>query len=199
MTHEADSTQPYDYKKDLKTLTMMTNRLESYVRGTEIYGNEGMFNSGYPAVTIGGILLRIRRLNALREFVSKSKQVSLDASILQHENIYQQWRVHYETKILSESTSRLKQIEQFIEEYDGNPEASTIAFRPEQMRRTILQEITYMFQRINLQSDDFTKSLIKVDDKLETMVNAAVFQWHPTLETVYSSNEFWWLYSKLKD
>lgn len=198
MTHEADPTQPYDYDEDLKTLALMTNRLETYVRGTEIYGNEGMFSSGYPAVTIGGILLRMRRLNALREFIGKTKQTTLDASILQHDNVFQEWRAHYEAKILAEAKSRLDRLQQFIEEYEENPEAYTIAFEPEQMRRTIIQEIIYMLHRINLQDDDVAKTVTTVDTQLKDIVETSDFQWHPSLETVYSSEEFWWLYSTLK-
>ncbi len=194
MTHKADFKQPYDYSKDLKTLVMMTNRLENYVRGTEIYGNEGMFTSGFPAVTIGGILLRTRRLNALREFIGKSKQSTLDASIAKHDAIYEEWKVHYETKIVDEAKSRIERIDQFIQEVLENPESSTNAFEPEQMRRTILQEILHMIHRSNIQDDTLTQTLASVDANLQEIIVPSAFQWHPTLETVYSSDEFWWLY-----
>lgn len=187
----------YNFQKDLRTLVSMAERLEAYVRDDEIYGNQGSF-AGLIAVTIGGILMRIRRLNALREFIGKSKQAALDLVIQKHESVYQEWTVHYEQKILAEAHSRIDRIAQFIEEYHDDGYTTIIAFEPERMRRTILQEILYMMQRINLQDDALMKKIDTTDERLRAIVVDAPFQWHPKLETVYSPDEFWWLYSELQ-
>ncbi len=187
----------YDYKIDLEIISSMVERLETYLRSDEVYGNQGMFIEGLPAITLGGLLIRIRRLNALRELMGKSGQQELDSAIAEHDAIYNEWRVHYEEKLRAELDSRIKRIQQFIDETKDNPQLSTLSFEPEQMRRTIIQEILYMMQRSDMEADATRNKLNDLDTELKQLVKEAEFRWSPVLKTLYSPDEFWWLYSHL--
>jgi len=188
----------YSLKDDLQILTLMTNRLVDYVRGDEIYGNQGMFVSGLPVVTLGGILMRIRRLNALREHLTEASQMTLDSAILQHDKAYQDWTHHYQNKLLAEAGSRVGRIEQFVQEYQDNPRSYEVAFEPEQTRRTIVQEILYRMQSTNIENTELLEQIKDVDASLKQIVTPSNFQWAEALEEVYADDEFWWLYSTLQ-
>lgn len=187
----------YKYSHDLEIVSSMLERLENYLLSDEVYGNQGMFIEGLPAITIGGLLMRIRRLNALRELIGKSNQKKLDTAIAQHDRLFNEWRVHYENKLRSELESRSTRVKQFIDELQETPRSVRIAFEPEQMRRTIIQEILYMIQRSNIEADGIKNDIATLDTDLKRLVKKADFSWATELETVYSPDEFWWLYSQL--
>ena len=187
----------YDYKEDLDIISSMVERLESYLQTDEVYGNQGMFVEGLPAITLGGLLMRIRRLNAVRDLIGKSGQRELDEAIATHDALYNEWRAHYEKKVLAELESRLTRIEQFIEETKDNPPPSSLFFEPEQMRRTIVQELLYLIQRSGINADTYKEKLNKIDAELKELVKASDFKWATGLETIYAPDDFWWLYSEL--
>ncbi len=187
----------YKYSHDVEIVTSMLERLENYLLSDEVYGNQGMFIEGLPAITIGGLLMRLRRLNALREFIGKSNQKKLDTAIAKHDAFYNEWRVHYENKLHAELESRITRIRQFIDEVKENPRSMTISFEPEQMRRTIIQEILYMIQRSSIEANGFKDDIATLDTDLKPLVKKADFSWSSELQAVYSPTEFWWLYSKL--
>lgn len=187
----------YKYSHDLEIVTSMLERLENYLLSDEVYGNQGMFIEGLPAITIGGLLMRLRRLNALREFIGKSNQKKLDTAIARHDALYNEWTVHYEKKLHAELDSRLTRIRQFIDEVKENPRSMTVSFEPEQMRRTIIQEILYMIQRSSIEANGLKDDIVTLDTDLKPLVKKANFSWASELQTVYSPEEFWWLYSQL--
>ncbi|MEM9955437.1 MAG: hypothetical protein AAF846_27795 [Chloroflexota bacterium] len=199
MTHNAHATEKFSLKDDLDVLNSMMERIVSHLQTDEIYGNQGMFVSGLPSVTLGGILLRIRRLNALRERVGKYQQVKLDEAIEKHDRVYHEWTSHYEKKLKVELQSRIERLEQFIQEYQDDPKQYMVAFEPERTRRTIVQEILYMMQRINQENNHLLTRLANLDDNLRSIVKPSTFQWASNLESVYSKDEFWWLHSILEE
>ncbi|GAB5493971.1 MAG: hypothetical protein Phog2KO_41860 [Phototrophicaceae bacterium] len=187
----------YDYNEDLEIVNSMVERLESYLYSDSIYGNQGLFIEGLPAITIGGLLMRIRRLNALRELIGLARQHQLDKVIAKHDAIYNKWQVHYKKKLQAELESRIGRIQQFIDEIKENQQSVIIFFKPEQMRRTIVQEILYMMQRSGIEIEGLGNTLKAIDYELRQVVKQCDFIWAPLLSSVYSSDEFWWLYSEL--
>src|SRR5262245_8747609 len=99
----------YRIDKDLSEATKMANALEDYIRGDDVYGNVGgLFGSGdTPALTVGALAMRLRRLNALRDKLGSSQQQELDAAAQKHAAVQKEWGLRYETHVLKEAKSRL--------------------------------------------------------------------------------------------
>ena len=76
------SAQTYRIDTDLSEARAMADGLDAYVRQDELYGHAGgggLFGGGkLPSLTIGALLLRLRRLRALADQLTPAQQRTLD-------------------------------------------------------------------------------------------------------------------------
>ena len=185
----------YDIKTDLKEVEAMADSLSEYVRGDDLYGriNRGMF-SQMPRLTAGALVMRLRRLDILRENLKDHQSKRLDATVDTYESVRREWTHHYETKLLQEAHSRIDSILVFFQECDENINKCVELYRPELARRTIVQEILKQMEVFQLEDADVMKKVKAVDNRLQHFLQADDFQWHDDLKPAYPKDEFWWLY-----
>src|SRR3990172_2368406 len=114
--------EKYSIDRDLKETEAMAGALASYVRSDELYGrvgSGGMFaGRDMPSLTVGALLMRLRRLNALRDEMTDSQVARLKKAESQHGAVSNEWRRHYQQKMLREANSRLDAMSAFFDECD---------------------------------------------------------------------------------
>ena len=187
----------YSIDRDLKEAVAMAEALDDYVRDDTLYGHVqgGMFGSGnMPSLTIGALLMRLRRLHALSGEMTASQQADLDHATQLHEAAMNNWRVHYENKLLREATSRLDAMRTFFGECQDNPDLCANIYRPEALRRTIVHEITLMMQEMGVVSAKVDEKIIATDRMLRQVLRPASFLWDEGLESLYPLQSYWWLH-----
>lgn len=192
------SEQSYSIKRDLEEAEAMANGLEDYVRGSDLYGKTGGgFFSRMPSLTIGALLMRLRRLDALRDGMTDSQRQQLEQVKAQHEKIRKEWAIHYHEKLVREAHSRLDSMSHFFEECRDNPRLCASAYPPEALKRTIVQEIADTLENTyGVDSKELPAKLRATDSKLRRYAQAADFQWDAALREVYPQERYWWLYAK---
>lgn len=189
--------EQYDLERDLKELEAMVNHLVPYLKSKELYGNAGGgFFSRMPALTIGAVLMRLRRIEEQRLSLSSNQRERFDKVKQAHKNIYQEWKIHYDKKLLREAHSRLDAMRTFFEECENDPRLCAQVYAPEVLRRTIVQEIVLYMRDIDLTDDTLTDKLRGVDSRLRRYVRPAEFFWASQLQPAYSQADFWWLYHR---
>ena len=193
-------TTDYSFEQDLKEAEAMTGGLEDYLKADELYGSVGggFFNfQQMPSLTVGALLMRLRRLHALRDQLNAGQQQRLDTVTDQHNSIREAWRAHYEKKMLWEANSRLDAIRPYFREVSQNQDMALGAYGPEQHRRTIVEEIHIAMEALNILSEDIEKKMREIDGQLAAIAtDASGFLWSTELEPVYPQKDFWWLYRK---
>jgi hypothetical protein len=184
--------------RDLKEAGDMAAGLADYLRGDQVYGSiGGMFGSGnQPALTVGALLLRLRRLHALQDKLTDAQRAQLAAVEAQHEAVRREWSVHYEEKLLREANSRLDAMRAYFEECSQSPRQCANSYLPEAARRTIVQELVIAMDALNVASEDLNRKARDTDGKLRRYVQASDFVWAQELATVYPRADFWWLYMR---
>lgn len=197
-------TEHYNLEQDLREAEAMVNGLERYLEGDQLYGSAGsggIFGSGtLPALTIGALLLRLRRLEHLRGQLSAAQQARLDAAAAAHEAVRRAHTVRYSERLLHEAHSRLDAMRTFFQEAAENPASAAAIYRPELLRRTIVQEILPALAQLRVSADDLTAKLRRTDAQLGGVAGQpAGFQWDAALAPVYPRETFWWLYQKPRD
>jgi hypothetical protein len=188
---------PYKADKDLSEAQKMADALDEYVRGNELYGHtgNGFFGGGdSPALTIGALLLRLRRLQARQDQLSSSQASQLRKIDETFQHVRKEWRLHYEGKLVKEANSRLDNLRTYIKEASDAPRTARGNYPTEAMRRTIVQEVLREMAALNVTSAEVDTKRREVDGKLRGLLRSSPFQWDSTLESVYPSQEFWWLY-----
>lgn len=192
------SERKYSVDNDLKEAQRMIESLEPYVYQDQLYmpiSGGGLF-SPMPALTIGAVLLRLRRLRAQRQQMTASQQATLDTLEAQHKKVWNEWQVHYEKKLIEEATSRLKLLSSYLMDCKEDPRACASNYPAETLRRTIVQEIADFMEEHGIHSAEVDRGIARVDSQLRGYVKPTGFQWSPALQPVYPKDRFWWLYSE---
>lgn len=187
----------YKIGTDVDEAVAMAEALVDYVRGDQLYGNAGGgFFSKMPSMTVGALLLRLRRLNAMRDELNSSQADKLDRAVDLYESARKEWTLHYEEKMKQEVHSRVESMNQFFKECAESPAKCANVYRPELLRRTIVQELVTEMTEMNLTDDELMGKIKVADSKLRGFVREDGFQWHEMLADVYPKREYWWLYQK---
>jgi hypothetical protein len=91
--------QNYSVEQDLKEAQAMADGLDRYVTEEQLYstvGSGGFFGGGkMPSLTIGALLMRIRRLHALSDRLNDEQKQQLQAITDQNAKVHKEWRLHY--------------------------------------------------------------------------------------------------------
>ena len=105
----------YQFRRDVDEAVAMADALETYIRGDSLYGvtSAGLF-SGMPSMTVGALLLRLRRLDTLRDNLDDRLVKRLDVAIEKYELARNEWAIHYEAKIPQEAHSRIDAMKTFF-------------------------------------------------------------------------------------
>jgi len=194
----------YSVDQDLKEAEAMAGGLERYLEGSQLYGSAGgggIFGSGsLPALTIGALLLRLRRLEALRGRLTDAQQSRLDAAAELHARVRREHRVRYTDRLRYEANSRLDAMRTFFQEAAEKPTAAFSIYRPELLRRTIVQEILSALAALEAETDDIATKARRIDAQLRGVASQPCpFLWDAVLEPVYPREAFWWLYHKPRE
>ncbi len=188
--------QTYNLDRDLMEARSMADALDSYVRDDTLYAQVGgFFGSGkMPSLTIGALLLRLKRLNVLRDQLSPSQQQQLDEIQARHDAVRREWRVHYDQKMLREARSRLEAMRAFFGECDDDPRTCAPNFPPELLRLTIAHQLAAELADAHADTDDLDNLLRMADARVRHLTEPADFQWAAPLQPAYPQELYWWLY-----
>lgn len=189
-------TAKYDLERDLSQLERMTENLPDYLLGSALYMPVGGFfrKSTMPQLTLGALLLRRRRLSALRAFLKRAQAARLDAALRTHDKARAEWTLHYEKKLKREVPSRLKVMRAFFADCSESPRDCAPAYPVEALRRTVVQEILLAMDEFRYDASESAAPVQQTDMALRRILHAGEFIWSGRLEPVYPRETFWWLY-----
>lgn len=192
--------QQYSVDTDLKEAQAMVDALESYLLDAELYGRVGgggLFGGGkMPALTIGALLMRLRRLRMLAARLTPPQLAKLEAIEVKHAGIRKEWQQHYNAKAVREAHSRLDAIRHFFEECAQDPRLCANVYLPEALRRTVVQEIVLGLEGSDADLNELPDKLRGTDARLRRYAQPADFIWDAALEPVYPRDTFAWLYAR---
>lgn len=188
--------ESYDFARDLREARLMIENLETYVRGDELYQSVGGFFSKMPSLTAGAVLMRLRRLHELHTYLDDAQRQTLAEIQQTFEGVRDDWRKHYEDKLSREAYSRLNAMQNFFRECRDSLHNCSGMYRPEMLRRTIIEEIIFEMTQLKLADSDLAQQVRATDGKLRGVLRSDSFQWADVLRPAYPENTYWWLYGK---
>lgn len=178
----------YSIDLDLKEVTAMVDSFVPYIYEDELYGRVGM---NLPRLTPGAVLLRLRRLNALRGSMNANQITALDTVTIAHNQARNEWGVAYAKKLTHEAESRLRDIQIYVKECRDDPRMAASAYLPEALRRTMVQEV---LTALGENASGLKPKVRQADSGLRNHTQPCPFLWDAVLQPIYPQAEFWWLY-----
>ena len=175
----------------------MVAGLERYLRGNQLYGSVGggLSFQRMPALTVGALELRLRRLGLLAQAADQRQK--LEALAAQRDAVRAEWPLHYRRKLLWEANSRLDTLQNYLHDMAGNPAQAARNWQPELLRRSIVEELRRVMTQLEL-VDAALDVKVRSSDGLLTLIadEPCDFQWDSQLQPVYPAPDFPWLYSR---
>ena len=190
-------TQQYELERDLREAEAMGAGLARYVRGERLYGSVGGGFSfqGMPALTVGGLALRRRRLGLLAQGTGQRRRLA--ALEERCEEAREAWPRHYRDKMLREANSRLDTLRRYLQDEAGSSATAGRNWPPELLRRSIVEELRRALAREGV-VDAALEAKTRLGDGLLMAIGdeRCEFQWDAQLEAVYPEADYPWLYRR---
>ncbi|MBC8099431.1 MAG: hypothetical protein H7Y11_08305, partial [Armatimonadetes bacterium] len=114
----------------------------------------------------------------------------------QHDAVRQEWRHHYEGKLVWEANSRLDAMAHFFEECAQDPKLCARVYLPEVLRRTTVAEILPALEALTTDITDIKRKAQRTDARLRRVIQPATFVWSSALQPAYPQADFWWMYAR---
>jgi hypothetical protein len=191
--------QGYTVEQDLKEAQAMVDGLDRYVTEEQLYGTVGgggIFGGGkMPSLTIGALLMRIRRLHVMSDRLNDTQKQQLETIATLNAKVHKEWKMHYESKMVREAKSRLDAMSTFFEECTNDLKLCARVYLPEVQRRTVVEEIRMALEDYGIEDAELDKKVKAVDARLRRFTQPSSFVWSSPLKPAYSQNQFWWMYS----
>jgi hypothetical protein len=194
------SERKYSIEQDLREASAMAEGLDRYIQGDQLYGTAGsggfLSSGNLPSLTIGALLMRIRRLRAQNEKMNDSQRQQLQQIEMKHQAVLKEWRYRYQDRMVWEANSRLDAMGAFFDECASNPRICSQIYLPEVLRRTTVQELIEPMRDLNVaELPEIEKKAHTIDARLRRFVRTAPFVWSRELEPYYPQNVYWWMYN----
>lgn len=182
----------YSIDLDLKEVKAMVDLLVPYIYENDLYGK---INIDSARLTPGSILLRLRRLAAMRDQMTSSQAAQFDKINTKNEAVLKEWNVAYGKKMLREIESRLRDLQTYLGECKDDPKLCANAYNPEALRRTLIAELLAALPQ-DVDSTEIKTTVKSIDSGLRRYIREAPFFWDAALQPIYPPETYWWLYGR---
>ncbi len=182
-----------DLDRDATAVRAMAAALDPYLYQDDLYGG---LPGALPRLTVGGLLMRLHRLRALKDQLTPKQAAALSEAEADFEQARSQWAVHYGRKIKRELASRQDSFKWFLDECDDNPLRCAENYPTEAEKRTILHHLLTEGVARGLDIAEEQRRQVTLDSKLRQRFRAEGFIWDPRAQPAYPKDVFWWLYGR---
>jgi hypothetical protein len=181
---------------DLGYLEESLSQLEDYLLSDKLFWSLGVAppagGRGYPSLTLGGILLALRR--ARSRAVSAGDLVRVERLEDELEDLRSQWRVAWGQKATRELRARLRQWGAYLNDLKRDYEEQAVYYHVEVRSRTL---ITLLKPSAETSDEGDAEVLAGLDRTLSAWFIPGEFIWDQNLQAGFPRQVFWYLWGKL--
>jgi hypothetical protein len=180
-------------RQDLDTLEQMAGGMEAYLTSDVLFWSLG--RTDMPQLTLGGYLMRQRRLLLLRHLLDEAEQERLDRAVFQYRQATADRLVRWEEKAHQELQARLRQWQEHLR--DIRHKQTHVNYATAVEVRTMIADFLDEMSEPPYQLDaDIPRRLNALDQELKNHLRPGDFVWPEEWQPAYSREEYWWLYGQ---
>ncbi len=180
----------YSLEDDVRAVGTMAASLVPYIYQDTVFG--GM-PGPLPSLTVGGLLMRLHRLNALKTLLSSEQQTIVETAQKKFDDVRAEWTVAYEGKLKRELPARLRSLNQFLIDC-GDKRFCAEIYPAEIEKRAIVASLQSESQTYNALESSTAAQIGAIDSRLRTLTQDSDFVWDARLQPAYPRDLYWYLY-----
>lgn len=191
-----DANTVLDLERDLQIVEATAAGLKDHLLGDALYWTlSARPGTGrlLPKGTLGGLLLRLRRLEMMRDLLSSEQDERYTRARGSAEHELGRWMAQAEEKALRELRARLHAWREYLEECEGSPRRCWDEYPMQAEGRTVV-ELLAEYLGSAAQSEDLQAAMVTVDRRLRELCAPGDFVWDPAMLSAFPRERFWWLY-----
>ena len=180
---------------DLTIMEEMATNMAAYLDSDVIDWTIPLANM--PRLTIGGYLMRKRRLSALRENLSIEDQARLDEAIEQFNDTLDERVVRFEKRAHQELHMRIAEWIGILRDLKRRAAAEVNYYAGIVDTRIVIKELLDQLQTPPYKLEEGVHEEVTTIDRLmKRRFTSSDFVWDHIWEAAYPQNEYWWLYGR---
>ncbi len=178
-------------RDDLAILGQMVTHADAYLVSDATRWD--MAVATMPPMTIGGVLMRLRRLEMLREQLSAEEQHRLDAARSTFDAALVEKVVRFEQRAHDELHARLREWTTYLRDLPGKSAADNYVGKVD--GRVVIAELAAKLDEPPYhQAPRLAADMAAVDNRLRALWAPGGFVWDAVWEAAYPPDRFWYLY-----
>jgi hypothetical protein len=184
-----------DLDRDVRAVEAMAENLTPYIYEEELFGR---LDASLPRLTLGGLLMRFHRLEALRDQLTPEQQAVVRKAQQKFEEVRREWPVHYEGKLQHELRSRLVALGQYLQEAEEHPRLGLENFASSMEKRVMVEALKDAAEEQGVWTDELKGTLLSTDNRISRLIERGSFIWDSRVEAAYPPDKFWFLYASYR-
>lgn len=184
--------------RDLSILVAMSAEMDTYLDSEVLFWQ--MSESGMPALTLGGYLMRQHRLLALRNLLTSEERAKLDGAVTSYNKAIAERIVRLENKAHRELGARIRQWSEYLKDVERGVATSKSNYSTVVEARAMLRAIMEQLELAPFSLEErIPQQVTLLDSQLRRHWEAGDFVWPAEWQPAYPQSDYWWLYGKPKD
>jgi len=180
---------------DLGVLENMVLHMGGYLMTDATRWDVG--KSGEPPITLGGYLMRRRRLGLLADRLPAAERERLAAANEDYDNVVARHAVRFESRAVAEIGARMREWTTYLRDVATSKRlaADHAHYVWKADTRVVITDLIDELRRPGYPlPDHVTDEIMALDHRLQARWAAGPFIWAPVWELAYSPAAYWWLY-----
>jgi len=183
--------------RDAALCAAMAEDLDDYLKSNELFWEPNRRRPGgpdLPKLTLGGLLLALRRLETLREHLTPDQSHALTRARREMDYQKRQWRTRYQTKLARDLRSRLDAWAWYLDDCKQQGEAVTAHYTRQVETRAKADLLLDEAGEIGLDVAELRQRQVALDERLRADFHSGDFCWAGELAAGFPVDRFWYLY-----
>ena len=192
----AENQVPDSIKRDVVVLEAMAAEMEPYLKSDLLYWRLSPEKSISPPpsmLTIGGALLRVKRLEGSKEELEPEQYKRMKAARSLVEEAMAEWKAHAGQKMARELEARLNSWREYANDCQERRQSCLSGYPNGAEKRTIAE---LLIDKASGFADvsEFRERVEALDAGFRPFFAPGEFIWDMRLTAVFPLERFWWLY-----
>jgi hypothetical protein len=185
--------------RDVALCGAMADEMEDYLKAKELFWEPNRRRpggAGLPKLTLGGLLLAMRRLETLRDRLDPDQLEALAHAGRELAHHRTRWRARYRAKLARDLRSRLDAWAWYMDDCRQQGESAIVHYPRQVETRVKVDLLLDEAVEVALEVEESRQRQLALDEHLRADFVAGDFCWLAPLAAGFSPERFWYLYGQ---